>query len=351
MHKITNAKALPNTNTTDVHLTEREGEVREIYFSWVIREALEQEMERDPRVILIGEDIAIYGGAFRITKGLLEKFGPQRVIDTPISENSFVGIAVGAALAGMRPVVEIMFMDFITLAMDPIVNHAANFHYVYGEQAKVPLVVRCPAGAGRAYGATHSKTLEAWFMHVPGVKVVVPATPYDAKGLLISAIRDDNPVIFIECKLLYNSRGYVPGEPYTVPLGSARIVREGEHLTLISYGRMVRECERAVEMLSAEGVSAEVIDLRTLQPLDVETLSQSVCKTGRAIVVAEDNKFAGASAEIMCQIVEHCFEYLDAPVVRVASADVPIPCAPNLEQAILPNATTIYNTARELMAN
>lgn len=326
-----------------------EAELREIYFSWAIREALEQEMERDHSVILIGEDIAVYGGAFRITKGLVEKFGPHRVIDTPISENSFVGIAVGAALAGLRPVVEIMFMDFITLAMDAIANHAANFRYVYGEQAKVPMVIRCPAGGGRAYGATHSKTLEAWFMHTPGVKVVVPATPYDAKGLLISSIRDDNPVIFIECKLLYSLRGHVPSEPYTVPLGKARVAREGDDITLISYGRMVQECERAADMLSEEGVSAEVLDLRTLSPMDEEAIAESVTKTGRAVVVAEDNKFAGASAEIACRVVENCFEYLDAPVIRVAAEDVPIPCAPNLERAILPNAHKIYSAAKTLL--
>ncbi|MFA4029842.1 MAG: hypothetical protein GDYSWBUE_001151 [Candidatus Fervidibacterota bacterium] len=328
---------------------DREGERREIYFSWAIREALEQEMEMDSSVILIGEDIAVYGGAFRITKGLVEKFGPHRVIDTPISENSFVGIAVGAALAGLRPVVEIMFMDFITLAMDAIVNHAANFRYVYGEQAKVPIVIRCPAGGGRAYGATHSKTLEAWFMHTPGVKVVVPSTPYDAKGLLISSIRDDNPVIFIESKLLYSLRGHVPSEPYTVPLGKARVARDGSDITLISYGRMVQECEKAADMLLEDGVSAEVLDLRTLSPIDEEAIAKSVAKTGRAVVVAEDNRTAGASAEIACRVVENCFEYLDAPVKRVAAEDVPIPCAPNLERAILPNALKIYEAAKSLL--
>lgn len=337
------------TKTQDESKVSGEPEAREIYFSWAIREALEQEMERDPSVILIGEDIAIYGGAFRITKGLVEKFGPHRVIDTPISENSFVGIAVGAALAGLRPVVEIMFMDFITLAMDAIVNHAANFRYVYGEQAKVPIVIRCPAGGGRAYGATHSKTLEAWFMHTPGVKVVVPSTPYDAKGLLISSIRDDNPVIFIESKLLYSLRGHVPAEPYTVPLGKARVAREGSDITLISYGRMVRECERAADMLLEDGISAEVLDLRTLSPIDDEAIAESVAKTGRAVVVAEDNKSAGASAEIACRVIENCFEYLDAPIVRVAAEDVPIPCAPNLERAILPNASKIYEAARSLL--
>jgi pyruvate dehydrogenase E1 component beta subunit len=345
MHSQADAK----TRQEEALAGETEAHERELYFSWAIREAIEQEMERDPTVILIGEDIAVYGGAFRVTKGLLEKFGPHRVIDTPISENSFVGIAVGAALAGLRPIVEIMFMDFITLAMDAIVNHAANFRYVYGEQAKVPMVIRCPAGGGRAYGATHSKTLEAWFMHTPGVKVVVPATPYDAKGLLISSIRDDNPVIFIECKLLYSLRGNVPAEPYTVELGKARVAREGDDITLISYGRMVHECEKAAEMLLEEGISAEVVDLRSLSPMDTETIAKSVTKTGRAVVVAEDNKFAGASAEIMCQVVENCFEYLDAPVLRVAAEDVPIPCAPNLERAILPNAFKIYNAAKALL--
>ncbi len=321
----------------------------EIYTSHALRAAMQEEMERDPSVFILGEDIAGYGGAFKVTQGLCEKFGPARVRNTPISENSIVGVGVGAAITGMRPIVDIMFQDFITLAMDQIVNHAAKFHYMYGNQCTVPLVIRTPAGGGRNYGPTHSQSLEAWFMHVPGLKVVAPSNAYDAKGLLKSAIRDDNPVLFIESKLLYGVKGEVPDEDYVVPLGEAKIVREGQHLTLIAYSRMTIESLKAAAALAGAGIECEVVDLRSLAPLDMDTVAASVEKTGRAIVVAEDCKTAGVSAEVMARVVEECFDFLQAPVRRVAGADTPIPCADVLEKAALPDAQKIVDAAVALL--
>ena len=323
--------------------------MREIYFSHAIREAIAQEMEADPNVFILGEDIAGYGGAFKVTQGLVEQFGPARVRNTPISENSIVGVGVGAAITGLRPIVDIMFQDFITLAMDQLVNHAAKFHYMYGNQCTVPMVVRTPAGGGRNYGPTHSQSLEAWFMHAPGLKVVAPSNAHDAKGLLISAIRDPNPVVFIESKLLYGVRGPVPEELYTVPLGEAKVVREGAHLTLVAYSRMTVECLKAAEVLAASGIECEVIDLRTLAPLDMDSVAASVEKTGRAIVVAEDCRTAGVSAEVAARITEECFDFLQAPVRRVAGADTPIPCADVLERAALPDASKVVAAAVALL--
>jgi pyruvate/2-oxoglutarate/acetoin dehydrogenase E1 component len=323
--------------------------MREIYYSWALREAMAEEMERDPNVFILGEDIAGYGGAFKVTQGLVEKFGPQRIRNTPISENTICGVGVGAAICGMRPVVDIMFQDFITLAMDQIVNHAAKFHYMYGGQCTVPVVFRTPAGGGRCYGPTHSQSLEAWFMHVPGLKVVAPSTAYDAKGLLKSAIRDDNPVLFVESKLLYGVKGEVPEGDYTVPIGEAKVVREGEHLTLIGYSRMTVEALKAAEALESAGISCEVVDLRTLAPLDADTIAASVEKTGRAIIVCEDCKTAGVSAEIMARVMEECFDFLNAPVRRVAAADAPVPCSDVLEKAALPDAQKIVDAAVKLI--
>jgi pyruvate/2-oxoglutarate/acetoin dehydrogenase E1 component len=323
--------------------------MREIYYSWALREAMAEEMARDERVFVLGEDIAGYGGAFKVTQGLVEQFGPARVRNTPISENTICGVGVGAAICGMRPIVDIMFQDFITLAMDQIVNHAAKFHYMYGGQCKVPVVFRTPAGGGRNYGPTHSQSLEAWFMHVPGLKVVAPSTPYDAKGLLKTAIRDDNPVLFVESKLLYGVKGHVPEEEYSVPIGEAKVVREGEHLTLIAYSRMTHEALKAAEVLSSSGIECEVVDLRTLAPLDADTIAASVEKTGRAIIVCEDCKTAGVSAEIMARVMEECFDFLNAPVRRVAAADAPVPCADILERAALPDAQKIVDAAVQLL--
>ncbi len=329
--------------------------MREIYYSWALREAMAEEMERDPNVFILGEDIAEYGGAFKVTQGLVEKFGRERVRNTPISENTICGVGVGAAIVGMRPVVDIMFQDFITLAMDQIVNHAAKFHYMYGGQCRVPVVFRTPAGGGRCYGPTHSQSLEAWFMHVPGLKVVAPATAYDAKGLLKSAIRDDNPVLFVESKLLYGAKGEVPeyseeGGDYTGPIGEAKVTREGDHLTLIAYSRMTIEAEKAADTLAQSGITCDVVDLRTLAPLDIDTVAASVEKTGRALIVCEDCKTGGVSAEIMARVVEECFDFLQAKPRRVAGADAPVPCADTLEKAALPDAQDIVQAATELLS-
>ena len=328
--------------------------MREIYYSWALREAMQEEMARDENVFVLGEDIAGYGGAFKVTSGLVEQFGPERIRNTPISENTICGVGVGAAIVGMRPIVDIMFQDFITLAMDQIVNHAAKFHYMYGGQCKVPVVFRTPAGGGRNYGPTHSQSLEAWFMHVPGLKVVAPSTAYDAKGLLKSAIRDDNPVLFVESKLLYGMKGPVPeyfedGGDYTVPIGEAKVVREGNDLTLIAYSRMTIEALKAAQILSTQGIECDVIDLRSLAPLDADTIAASVEKTGRAIIVCEDCKTAGVSAEIMARVMEECFDFLNAPVRRVAGADAPVPCADVLERAALPDAANIVEAALQLL--
>jgi pyruvate/2-oxoglutarate/acetoin dehydrogenase E1 component len=321
----------------------------EIYYSHAIRDALAEELRRDERVLLIGEDIAQYGGAFKISEGFLDEFGAERVINAPISENSFVGVAVGAALTGMRPVVEIMFMDFITLAMDQLVNHAAKFHYMYGDQATVPLVVRCPAGAGRGYGPSHSQSLERWFMATPGLKVAAPANAADAKGMLKAAIRDDNPVIFIESKLLYGRRGAVPDGDYVVPLGSACVVRSGTDVAIVAYSRMVEEAVRAAEALAESDISAAVVDLRSLAPLDMDTVAASVAECGRVVVAEEGHLTGGVGAEVAAQIMERCFDLLEAPIRRVAAMDVPVPASIVLEQAATPDWEDIGRAAAELV--
>ncbi len=324
--------------------------MRELRYVEAIREALRQEMRRDERVFLIGEDIGVYGGAFGVTDGLLEEFGPERVIDTPISEQAIVGVAIGAALVGMRPVAEIMFMDFVTLAMEQIVNQAAKIHFMFGGAASVPIVIRMPAGAGTGAAAQHSQSLEAWFAHVPGLKVVMPSTPYDAKGLLISAIRDDNPVIFIEHKLLYRTKGPVPEEEYTIPLGTAEIKREGRDVTIIATSLMVVRALAAAEKLAQEGIEVEVVDPRTLKPLDVETILRSVMKTGRVLIVHEAPLTCGFGAEISARISEsEAFYYLNAPIRRLTGLDVPIPYNRNLERSVIPQEEDIIRVVRELV--
>ncbi|MCC7491808.1 MAG: alpha-ketoacid dehydrogenase subunit beta [Fimbriimonadaceae bacterium] len=321
----------------------------QMYYSHALREALIHEMDRDERVLLIGEDIAAYGGAFKVTSGLLERYGPRRVRDTPISENTLVGLGTGAALMGLRPVVEIMFMDFIALAMDQLVNHAAKFFYMYGQQRPVPLVVRTPAGGGRGYGPTHSQSLEAWLMHSPGLKIACPATPADAKGLLLTAMRDDNPVLFVEGKLLYQEQGEVPAGDCAVPFGQAREARAGSDLTIIAWSRMVGEAVIAADALAAQhGIEAQVLDLRTLVPLDVESIAAAVAATGRAMIVEEGPTTCGVAAEIGFRIFETAFEYLDAPLQRVCGLDAPIPCAGALEQVVLPERSRIASAAYRL---
>ena len=324
--------------------------MREITYAQAVREALAEEMRRDERVFLMGEDIGVYGGAFGVTLGLIDEFGPERVMDTPLSEAAIIGAAAGAAVLGMRPVAEVQFSDFLTIGSDQLVNQAAKMRYMFGGKARVPMVVRTPAGSGTGAAAQHSQSLETWFMHIPGLKVVAPATPYDAKGLLKSAIRDDNPVVVFEHKLLYKTKGPVPEEDYTVPIGKAAIRREGTDITVIATSVMVLRSLAAADRLAEEGISVEVIDLRSLRPLDAETIVRSVCKTGRAVVVHEANKFAGFGGEIVGTIVEsEAFDYLDAPVVRLGGKDVPIPYNPQLERAAVPQEEDIIAACRNLM--
>ncbi len=320
-----------------------------IAYSQAVRDALRAEMQRDPAVFLIGEDIGTHGGAFGVTRGLRDEFGPARVIDTPISEAAIAGAAVGAALVGCRPVAEIMYMDFVTLAMDQIANQAAKMRYMFGGKAKVPMVVRTPAGAGRGNAAQHMQSLEAWFCHVPGLKVVMPATPYDAKGLLKSAIRDDNPVIMIEHKLLYATKGDVPALEYTIPLGRADVKRRGNRLTLIATARMVLLALEAAEQLASEGISIEVIDPRTLVPLDIQTIVESVKRTHLAAVVHEAPVRAGYGAEIVAEIQEQAFDWLDGPVVRICGENVPIPFSRSLERLAIPDASRIAASIRQIL--
>jgi pyruvate dehydrogenase E1 component subunit beta len=305
-----------------------------------LNQALREEMQRDERVFLMGEDIGVFNGAFKVTAGLLEEFGEKRVRDTPISENTIVGMGVGAAMTGLRPVVELMTINFSLLAMDQIINHAAHIHYMFGGQARVPMVVRMPQGAGHQLGPTHSHSWEAFYLHVPGLLVATPSTAADAKGLLKAAIRDDNPVVFIEHEYLYGQRGEVPGEDvdHVVDFGRAAIRREGTDVTLVGVSRMAVTAQKAAEVLAAEhDISAEVIDPRTLRPLDLDTILESVRKTNRCIIVEEGWPHGGVGANFAALIQEQAFDWLDAPVGRVTGADVPMPYAKNLEQIAFPH--------------
>jgi pyruvate dehydrogenase E1 component beta subunit len=307
-------------------------------------------MRRDQSVFLLGEDIGRYwGGAFKVTDGLAQEFGDERVRDTPISESAIVGAAVGAAITGMRPVAEIMFGDLTALAMDQIANQAAKIRYMFGGQAKCPIVVRTPFGAGVNIASHHSQSLEAWFMHVPGMYVAVPSTPYDAKGLLKTAIRGENPVFFCEHKLLYPVEGSIPEDEYLIPFGVADVKREGSDVTVVATSYMVHKALKAAEMLEKDGVSVEVVDPRTLTPLDRETISNSVKKTGKIVIVSEDCKTAGVSAEIAATIAEKALDYLDAPIKRVTAPDTPIPFSPPLEQFIIPNVQSIIRAVKEVV--
>jgi pyruvate/2-oxoglutarate/acetoin dehydrogenase E1 component len=323
---------------------------REISYREAIREAMVAAMREDESVFLMGEDVGVYGGAFGVSRGMVEEFGEERVVDTPISEAGFVGLCAGAALVGMRPIAEIQFSDFITHCMDQLVNQAAKLRYMFGGEGEVPMVVRTPGGAGTGAAAQHSQSLEAWFVHVPGLKVVMPSTPYDAKGLLRAAIEDPNPILFYEHKLLYNRKGDVPEEPYTVPLGEANVSREGEDVTVVAAGFVHRYALEAADALANDGVEAEVVDLRTLSPMDHETVARSVEKTGKLVVVEEDVKTAGWGAEIVARIVEgESFYALDRAPARVAGADVPIPYNKNLEAHIRPSSEKVVEAVKALL--
>ncbi|WP_213697541.1 alpha-ketoacid dehydrogenase subunit beta [Acetomicrobium sp.] len=324
--------------------------MRKLTMRAAINEALRQEMRRDPNVYVIGEDVGVFGGCFGVTAGLIDEFGPERVVDTPITESAIVGNALGAAATGLRPVAEIMFMDFVGVTMDQIYNQAAKMRYMFGGKAKIPMVIRTACGAGGSAAAQHSQSLEAWFMHVPGLKVVAPSTAYDAKGLLISSIRDDNPVIFVEHKFIYDLEGDVPEDTYTVPLGKADVKRQGSDVTIIATMAMVHKALEAAEELSKEGISVEVIDPRTLQPLDGETIIESVKKTHKVIIVHEAVKFAGPGAEIAAMIAEEAFDYLDAPIKRVAAPFTPVPFSPVLEQEYIPSKEKIIAAVKEAVA-
>ncbi len=321
---------------------------RELTFAQAIREALAEEMRRDKTVCIMGEDVAEAGTPFKVLSGLLEEFGKNRVLDTPISEAGFTGLAVGAAMTGMRPVVDIMFGDFITLTMDQMVNQAAKVHYMSGGKWKVPMVMRTTMGATRRSAAQHSQSLHAWFCHVPGLKVVLPSTPYDAKGLLKAAIRDENPVVFFEDKMMYKLKGSVPEGEYTVPLGVADVKRVGEDITLVATSSMVQVALGAATMLEEIGVSAEVVDPRTLWPLDEKTLIESAKKTSRAIVLDEGYERYGVTAELASVIATGAFYDLDAPVKRMGAMHVPIPFSPPLEDVTVPTEQTVFEAARAL---
>ncbi len=322
---------------------------RELFFGEAIKEALAEELRRDPTVFMLGEDIAEAGTTFKVLTGLVEEFGKERVLDTPISEPGFTGLAIGAAMTGLRPVVDIMFGDFSGLIMDQVANQAAKIHYMSGGKLKVPMVLRTTMGAGRRSAAQHSQSLHAWYSHIPGLKVVVPSTPYDAKGLMKSAIRDDNPVVILEDKMMYKTiKGPVPEGEYTVPLGVADVKRQGSDISLVATSSMVYVALDAAKMLEEIGVSAEVVDPRTLVPLDQQTLVESVKKTSRAIVIDEGYEQYGVTAELASVIADGAFYYLDAPVKRMGAMNVPIPFSPALEDLTIPNANGVFEMAKSL---
>jgi acetoin:2,6-dichlorophenolindophenol oxidoreductase subunit beta len=322
---------------------------RKLSYVMAFNEAVRQEMERDENVFAAGEDIGAFGGVFGTYGGLQATFGEMRVVDTPISEQAIIGLGLGAAVNGLRPIVDIMFMDFLCVAMDQIVNQVAKIKYMFGGKARVPLTITTAGGGGLSAGAQHSQSLEALLCHIPGLKVVHPSNPYDMKGLMTACIREDNPTVMIKHKRLLGMSQPVPEEQYEVPLGKARIVREGNDATVIAYGRMANEAAAAAETLAADGIQCEVIDPRTLQPLDIDTIVESVRRTNRAVVVHEAVRFGGLGAEIAAQIQEHAFDHLDAPVARVAAPFSPVPFSPVLEQQYLPDASRIASSIREVL--
>jgi pyruvate dehydrogenase E1 component beta subunit len=326
--------------------------MREITYAEAVREALSEAMRENEEVFMLGEDIGVYGGAFGVSRGMVEEFGEERIRSTPISESAIAGTAVGAAMTGMRPIFELQFSDFITIALDQIVNQAAKIRYMYGGKAKIPLVMRTPGGSGTGAAAQHSQSLENWTAHIPGLKVIQPATAYDAKGLLHAAIIDDNPVMFYEHKLCYRTTSDVPEGKYVIPIGVADIKKVGTDITVIATGIMVHKALEAAEVLSKEDIDIEVVDPRTLVPLDKETIIQSVIKTGKAVIVTEAVKRSGFSAELASVIVENeSFDFLDAPLIRLAGAEIPMPYHPELEKKAVPQVENIVEACRNLMSH
>ncbi len=320
-----------------------------ITYREALNQAMDEEMQRDESVFLMGEEVGIYQGAYKVSAGLLQKYGEKRVIDTPITEAGFVGLGIGAAMVGLRPIVEMMTFNFALLALDQIVNHAAKIHYMSGGQLKVPIVVRGPGGAAHQLAATHSQALEAYFAHVPGLIVIMPSTPKDAKGLLKSAIRDDNPVVFIESELLYGNKGQVPDEEYVIPIGVGEVKKEGTDVTIVAWSRMLLVALEAADMLMKENIKAEVVDPRTIRPLDTGLILRSVRKTNRCVIVEEGWPYAGVGAEIAHRIYHDAFDYLDAPVERVTGEDVPMPYAKNLEHAVLPSLEKVVKAVKKVL--
>lgn len=324
--------------------------MRVLTYAEAIREALREEMKVNSKVFIAGEDVGVYGGAQKVTKGLYEEFGAERVIDTPISEAAIVGLGIGAALMGMRPVVEIMYMDFLPIALEQIVNHAAKIYFMSGGELKVPLTIRTQYSLGRAHGAQHSQFLPSMLLNIPGLILALPSTPYDAYGLLKTAIRGENPVVYIECCLLYHRlRGELPDQEYTIPFGKADIKRRGDDVTIVAISRMVHEALEAAKILEGEGISVEVIDPRTLQPLDIGAITESIKRTNRVVVASDDCVFGGVGAEITASIQEHAFSYLDAEVVRVGAPNIPVPFSPQLERMYMPSRNDIVKAVRRVM--
>ncbi len=321
----------------------------ELTYREAIRQALREELQHDERVFLLGEDIAEFGGSLKVTLGLLDEFGPRRIRNTPISEMAILGCAVGSAATGLRPVAEIMYSDFFGMAMDQVVNQAAKMRYMFGGKLEIPMTIRAPMGGRRSAAAQHSQCLEAWFMHIPGIKLVMPSNPYDAKGLMKTAIRDPNPTIVFENKMLYNVKGEVPDEPYFVPFGKANVVRTGTDVTIVALSDMVDFSLKAAHELEKEGVSVEIIDPRTLVPLDLDTILASVKKTGRLVIAHEANRTGGVGGEIAAQVGNRAFDYLQAPIERVGAKDAPIPFAPTLEREILPDDRDVYQAVVRAM--
>jgi len=320
-----------------------------ISYREALNQAMREEMRRDDRIFLIGEEVGYYQGAFKVSKGFVEEFGSQRVLDTPITEAGFTGLAIGAAMAGLHPIVELMTFNFGILALDQIVNNATKIRYMSGGQLSVPIVIRGPGSAAHQLGAQHSQSLEAWFCHVPGLKVVAPATPHDAKGLLKSAVRDQNPVIFIEAQLLYSIKGEVQEGEYTIPIGQAELKRQGKDVTIVAYSKMLLLALEVAELLAHEGIEVEVMDPRTLKPFDLATITASVKKTGRLVIVEEGWRFAGLGAQIAESVYSEAFDYLDGPIVRVTGADVPMPYSRPLEDAAIPDRDRVLAAVRRLV--